>query len=576
VTRARIEVDGVVGSNPPNGTPLVLGATVQLDNDGNGGETTWLWEFMDRPEGSAAVFSDPTIANPTFVADVEGTYLLRLTVNLGLGDEATDTQIAGVAQLLSLQRIPAAGEEVESSATRGWALAANRLLRVLDTIKGEPGLAVYFADTNLARGDVVRISTLGNLRAGLPGATEWASASVATAVGAATGARDSLAVVEGNVDGTTTALAGELVVVRRQGIFGPLTGSPVVGDLVYLSDIGVPDLAPGTEERIIGRVIFLPSGAEYWMTFDGSANASPPTPNTAPFVLDTGTAIPTLPAATLAKALTAALVFEGATGAPNPVVRITKKQAGYVLELVRGNATSPTMLRALTDTGVALFSFGPDGGLVMHRAAAGAATVIADGLGADLTLATVDAQPIRLNTDDTPRWEVEGAGDLAAVGGRRRVKQVQTPAATTDAVPQDYLVDNYGPTVLVFGADGTGVTTDERSLPPGHYAGTAPLTAGSVQPRMRAPQAVRLRRLYVSATTGPVGDSQAFVVYINGIAQPSLTATLAAAGTSADSGAAVSVGVVAGDRIEVRSNPGALIAVGALAVSATLLATRTP
>ena len=78
----------------PNQT-VSLGETVSLDGststDADGDPLTYLWAFTSLPSGSTATLSDPTAVNPTFVADLAGTYVLQLVVNDGTIDSAPDT-----------------------------------------------------------------------------------------------------------------------------------------------------------------------------------------------------------------------------------------------------------------------------------------------------------------------------------------------------------------------------------------------------------------------------------------------------------------------------------------------------
>ena len=72
-----------------------VGATVQLDASGSGDPDgdplTYSWSLTTVPEGSAATLSDPSVVNPTFVADLAGTYVAQLIVNDGAVDSAADT-----------------------------------------------------------------------------------------------------------------------------------------------------------------------------------------------------------------------------------------------------------------------------------------------------------------------------------------------------------------------------------------------------------------------------------------------------------------------------------------------------
>ena len=84
----------------PN-TTVQLDGSVSLDPDGDPLSYTWV---LDGPQSSNATLSDPTIAQPTFVADVEGTYVLTLTVHDGevASQPATVTiDVASVCVLFS-------------------------------------------------------------------------------------------------------------------------------------------------------------------------------------------------------------------------------------------------------------------------------------------------------------------------------------------------------------------------------------------------------------------------------------------------------------------------------------------
>ena len=66
---------------------VAAGATVQLDGskstDVDGNPITYAWSFNSIPSQSTAVLSNPTIVNPTFKADLSGTYIVQLIVNDG-------------------------------------------------------------------------------------------------------------------------------------------------------------------------------------------------------------------------------------------------------------------------------------------------------------------------------------------------------------------------------------------------------------------------------------------------------------------------------------------------------------
>lgn len=70
----------------------MVGDTIALDgtgsSDANNSPLNYLWSFVARPDGSAAVLSDAASAHPEFVADVAGSYSISLVVN----DDVLDSE----------------------------------------------------------------------------------------------------------------------------------------------------------------------------------------------------------------------------------------------------------------------------------------------------------------------------------------------------------------------------------------------------------------------------------------------------------------------------------------------------
>jgi hypothetical protein len=107
--------DGVVDSNPAtviisadgtggNSAPVAdagpdqqvsTGAMVVLDGTGShdpdGDPLSYAWTIINAPQGSSADLSDATAVDPTFNADMDGTYVFQLMVDDGVIDSNPDT-----------------------------------------------------------------------------------------------------------------------------------------------------------------------------------------------------------------------------------------------------------------------------------------------------------------------------------------------------------------------------------------------------------------------------------------------------------------------------------------------------
>lgn len=60
--------------------------STDADNDG----LSYLWDFVSKPTDSMATLDNPTVIDPTFTADVAGSYVLSLVVNDGLASSEPD------------------------------------------------------------------------------------------------------------------------------------------------------------------------------------------------------------------------------------------------------------------------------------------------------------------------------------------------------------------------------------------------------------------------------------------------------------------------------------------------------
>lgn len=97
--------------NSQNSAPVVdagfdqnayVGSTIYLNagnsHDPDGDPITYTWVFIEIPENSRATISGLNQANATFIADVQGTYLVSLTVSDGLLESDASTITIEVEQ----------------------------------------------------------------------------------------------------------------------------------------------------------------------------------------------------------------------------------------------------------------------------------------------------------------------------------------------------------------------------------------------------------------------------------------------------------------------------------------------
>lgn len=270
---ASIKINTVVGSN----VDLPINVLVQLDNANSGGELTYQWTILSQPAGTADVLSSTAIQNPTFTPKKEGTYLIRLIVNLGLPSEQRNQVVAAVLQLKTLQRVPAYLETTEAG---NWAEpAANQSLRELDTVVADPGTIVVKLGYGAVAGQIVKLNNFAVLKSGLPGQEDILVANQALATSAGDAAQP-LAIVVRPVRTSDALAINTLAVVRTYGLVtGVAVG--VAGNPVYLSNAGVLAASAGTNSRQVGLYVTTTAVVFFSEAFIGGGGA----PATAPVEL---------------------------------------------------------------------------------------------------------------------------------------------------------------------------------------------------------------------------------------------------------------------------------------------------
>lgn len=121
---------GPVADAGPDQTVLT-GDTVTLDGTGSsdqdGNQLTYSWSISQKPAGSAAVLTGSSSATPSFVADMEGQYLIELVVSDGKLSSVADTVTVTATNTLGYDYAPgeafawlAYGESPELSGLAGF------------------------------------------------------------------------------------------------------------------------------------------------------------------------------------------------------------------------------------------------------------------------------------------------------------------------------------------------------------------------------------------------------------------------------------------------------------------------
>jgi hypothetical protein len=101
---------------------VVTGDSFSLDgsasSDADNDDLTYAWILTEAPSGSSATLSDMTAAQPSFIADIDGSYTFSLSVNDGTEDSPADT-VTIMASTTNIAPVADAGvdQEIETGVT---------------------------------------------------------------------------------------------------------------------------------------------------------------------------------------------------------------------------------------------------------------------------------------------------------------------------------------------------------------------------------------------------------------------------------------------------------------------------
>ena len=202
----------------------------------------------------------------------EGNYLIQHTIDGTL----TGSVVLAVKFLKSDLASAAAGEKAQFGGETGWARNVQKLHSKIDSIVGDGGTVVGYANEVLTKGHIVRVTGSLATKSGLPG-EELTPVFAKIAGEASSSFQSTVYIVEGPVTGSagdTAVPSGSLFTARLYGLHGPLTGTVADGDFVWMREDGVISTTLATIDRKVGTVIG-DQGAVYYINFDGTSDYRP-------------------------------------------------------------------------------------------------------------------------------------------------------------------------------------------------------------------------------------------------------------------------------------------------------------
>lgn len=212
---------------------------------GVGGNTTYLWELLSKPTGSASVLTSSTASTSEFTPDLVGTYRVRLTVNGG-GPGNVQTRVYRC-------RYTNAG----ALASRGWALPAY----------GETAAEANYGANAVGYGEVfetILADILANLGGG--GGSVPTGTGIAHIVGGVQDAAASL-IVNADVHASAAIALSKIVNPTGTGLVKSVGGAfAAAASLLVNADV---DAAAGIA---LSKLAGFGAGVETFLSTPSSAN----------------------------------------------------------------------------------------------------------------------------------------------------------------------------------------------------------------------------------------------------------------------------------------------------------------
>ena len=210
---------------------------------GVGGNTTYLWELLSKPTGSAAALTSSTASTSGFTPDLVGTYRIRLTVNGG-GPGNVQTRVYRCRY-----------NNVGALASRGWAVPAY----------GETAAEANYDTNAIGYGEVFE-TILADILANLGGGSVPTGTGIAHIVAGVQQAAASL-IVDADIHASAAIALSKIVNPTGTGLVKSVGG--VIGAAAALLVNADIDAAAGIS---LSKLAGLATGVETFLGTPSSAN----------------------------------------------------------------------------------------------------------------------------------------------------------------------------------------------------------------------------------------------------------------------------------------------------------------